>query len=189
MPLRVNMAGGGPVGGVRKDSPRARRSPQWREVVAQFALGTRSRAAPASLFPGNGPPFGEVSMPDRVSAAAVAGNRQGAGRRLRPCQSAGGQRHDDRRLARLGGDDDRGRAGGRGGDRAAQGSGLVRPQAWCGHEVVGRRQLRSAPRLCRHRPSSRGPRSSHCVCARARRRSSRGPGRRRRTVISFLHSA
>jgi hypothetical protein len=60
---------------------------------------------------------------------------------------------------------------------------------WCGHEVVGRRQLRSAPRLCRHRPSSRGPRSSHCVCARARRRSSRGPGRRRRTVISFLHSA
>ena len=68
-------------------------------------------------------------MPDPVSAAAVAGNRQGAGRRLRPCQSAGGQRHDDRRLARLGGDDDRGRAGGRGGDRAAQGSGLVRPQA------------------------------------------------------------
>ena len=66
----------------------------------------------------------------RQPVAGGAGrNRPGARRRLRPRQSGGGLRRDDLGLARLGGDDDRGRAGDRAEESVPHNGALVRPQA------------------------------------------------------------
>ena len=65
-----------------------------------------------------------MSVQQRRQLAAKS--TQGAGRRLRPRQAAGGQRRDDLRLARLGGHDDRGRLVAEEEAAPHNGSGIVR---------------------------------------------------------------